>query len=147
MKKNEVKRQLLKAIEVRANEVQSRISDLRSDLNSESKSTSGDKHETGRAMIQQEMENLGKQSENWNQMYSQADSISESACFKIELGSLFKMEDLWYYVSVSYGKLIIDETFVMCISPTSPLVQAILGATANSSFVFNQTKRNIQEIT
>jgi hypothetical protein len=146
MNKSEIKKQLLSAIGAKAKEVQARMADLRSDLNSESKSTSGDKHETGRAMIQMEMENLGKQSEIWNQMYSQATTISESDSFRIELGSLFKMDAVWYFVSVSFGKLIIEENMVMCISPTSPLSQTILGISEHSNFVFNQTQRTIEQI-
>ena len=144
--KKEIKCHLERRIEEKLTQIQNQINDLRSDMNSESKSTAGDKHETGRAMIQQEMENLGKQAELWSQMQMQAQQLPEKDSFKIELGSLFEMDKLWFYVSVSFGKIMFDNKEIHCLSASSPLIQAILGMGENSKFKFNNVEKSINQI-
>ena len=146
MDKTEIKSTLLVAIHEKIETVQNRMDELRSDLTSESKNTSGDKHETGRAMIQLEMENLGKQFDTWQQMANQAEGIPTNEFFKIQVGSLFEMENLWYYVSVSLGKLVLKDQSIMCISPSSPLAQLVLGMTENSQFTMNGATKKVNKV-
>jgi len=48
-------------IESRISRIQNNIRDVQQSLTSETKSSAGDKHETGRAMLQLEREKLGQQ--------------------------------------------------------------------------------------
>ena len=48
-------------LEQQLSSIQDQINALKADLGSETKSSAGDKHETGRAMIQLEQERLGAQ--------------------------------------------------------------------------------------
>jgi len=61
----EIKQQLfnkcLDAIDSRFQTIQNTISEIQESLTSETKSSAGDKHETGRAMLQLEREKAGNQ--------------------------------------------------------------------------------------
>src|SRR5690606_37486162 len=65
MKKNELKQLLFdkcsEYIETRLSTIQSNIGEIQESLTSETKSSAGDKHETGRAMLQLEREKAGQQ--------------------------------------------------------------------------------------
>lgn len=109
--------------------LQHQIRELQQDLMAESKSTAGDKHETGRAMIQLELEKRGaalKEAEQLQKVVRKI-QISAQAPRVALLGSLVACQDHWYYLSVSAGcfkHLGID---YYCVSGQSPLGQQLLG--------------------
>ena len=59
--KFELQQQCKDLIKSRHRSILNTISDIETSLKDESKNTSGDKHNTGRAMLQIERENAGKQ--------------------------------------------------------------------------------------
>lgn len=65
MKENPIKKELLAYCKYQINQrylkIKQTIQDIEESLMEESKNTSGDKHETGRAMLQIDRENAGKQ--------------------------------------------------------------------------------------
>jgi len=76
--KNELLETCRKFVENRLNTVQQTLLSYENDLQSETKSSAGDKHETGRAMLQLEMEKTGLQLIGINQMISVLDKIDIS---------------------------------------------------------------------
>ncbi|MDO6425302.1 hypothetical protein, partial [Saccharophagus degradans] len=64
------------------------IQDYQEDLNSETKSSAGDKHETGRAMLQLEMEKLGQQYQTVLTQKNVLQKIDVSVKKKAQVGSL-----------------------------------------------------------
>ena len=95
---------------------QQRVSDLSEIIqeaqdaaNNETKSSAGDKHETGRAMAQLETEKLSKQlfeALKLEQVLSQINPNTEHK--QVGLGSLVTTNNGIFYISVSLGKLEID---------------------------------------
>ena len=59
--KEKLHKQCQDALNQRLEVIKSTISDIQNSLQSETKSTAGDKHETGRAMLQLEREKAGNQ--------------------------------------------------------------------------------------
>lgn len=146
MEKTKVKEALVQNLQDRLQAIQTQLDALKSDMNAEAKSTSGDKHETGRAMIQLEMENMGKQHQNWESFYLIAKGLDTEAHHVAKAGSLLKMNDLWHYLSVGIGKIQCDGEDIFCLAPSAPLAQMILGISAGSKITFNQRTLEIQEI-
>ena len=78
-------------------------------LFSETKSSAGDKHETGRAMIQLEMEKAGQQLESIHQMKKLLGKIELVVHREIiSLGSLAITDKGNYYLSLSIGQVDIE---------------------------------------
>ena len=93
MKNQSIKTQLLQlcnqSLETRLESVLAVIEDIKQSLQSETKSSAGDKHETGRAMLQLEREKAGHQLaeiEKTKQILSKINT--ESTSKKIGLGSV-----------------------------------------------------------
>jgi len=99
-------------------------------LNSETKSSAGDKHETGRAMLQLEMEKAGQQLKVVQQMQTQLSKIDVNSKNSIGcLGSLIATNSNNYYLAISIGKVTIDSKDYFVISPNSPIGKLLLGKT------------------
>ncbi len=118
-------------------------------LQSETKSSAGDKHETGRAMIQLEMEKASQQLagiSEMNQILSKIDiSISEISETKLaRLGSVIYTAKANYFLSISAGKIVMENTNYFAIS--SPIGKLLLGKCENDEFLFDGESVKIQKI-
>ena len=108
--------------------IQETISSNQNALQSETKSSAGDKHETGRAMLQLEMEKAGQQLQGVLQMKETLSKIDLTKKSKItHLGSLVKTNQGTYFLSVSAGQLIVDREHYLAISVSSPIGKLLLG--------------------
>lgn len=114
---------------------------LKADLQNESKSTAGDKHETGRAMLQLEMEKLGQQLLNTQKQVEILKRIPHQKLQNtVASGSLLEMQQGLFFISLGIGAIIVKGKEVICLAPNAPLGQALLGKSLNDSIVFrNQT--------
>lgn len=107
-------------------------------LESETKSSAGDKHETGRAMIQLEIEKAGKQFEQLMQSAVSLAKISLEPSDQIKLGSLVITSKLNYFISQSFGLLEHTDIKVYAISPKSPIGNLLIAKKAGDSIFFNE---------
>lgn len=116
-------------------------------LQSETKSSAGDKHETGRAMLQLEMEKAGQQLLGIQQMKEVLAKIEVSKTSKVaHLGSIVYTQKTTYFLSVSVGKIIHNNTSFFAISLQSPIGLLLLGKQENDSFFFNGEQLKIIKI-
>lgn len=116
-------------------------------LNSESKSSAGDKHNTSRAMMHLEEEKLSKQLSQYLLLKKVLFSINpEGSAQEITLGSLVNTNRGWVFLSVALGQLKVNAENVMVISLASPIGAAMKGLKAGSSFVFNQINWEIYSV-
>ena len=116
-------------------------------LQSETKSSAGDKHETGRAMLQLEMEKAGQQLAGITQMkvvLSKIDILktSKNAC----LGSVIITAKVSYFLSISAGQLIVADKSYFAISVSSPIGKLLLGKQEKDVISFNGKTIVINEI-
>lgn len=117
------------------------IASNKNDLLSETKSSAGDKHETGRAMIQLEMEKAGQQLSIVNEMKEILKRISiEETADIVKLGSLIKTTKGTYFLAVSVGQLKIDNETYFVVSTQSPIGKQLLGKTIGESLPFNKAE-------
>ncbi|MFM1945732.1 MAG: hypothetical protein RL207_15 [Bacteroidota bacterium] len=111
------------------------------------KSSAGDKHEVGVAMVQLEQEKLGKQVqiiEEQLTLLSRIDSTKKH--LKVSLGSLVNCENQWYYFSIGHGLLEVGNQAVFCLNPQAPLGTALLGKSEKDMISFQGRKMVIQSI-
>lgn len=116
-------------------------------LENETKSSAGDKHETGRAMLQLEMEKASLQLGSINEMKATLSKISPANIDNIsKLGSIIYTDNLNYFLSISAGKVTIDNYDFFCISPQTPIGKILLGKSTNAKISFNNTNFSILAI-
>lgn len=134
-------------VDSRIQRIQQQIHEVRQSLTAESKSTAGDKHETGRAMLQLEREKLGQQlleAEKMQQVLKRAAIIKTTG--KVTLGSLVETDKATYYILISAGNFESDGRNVFCISAKTPMARLLIGKEKGSSFVFNGTTHKVLNI-
>ncbi|WP_312824523.1 hypothetical protein [Epilithonimonas sp.] len=114
--------------------------------NNDTKSSMGDKYETGREMLQQEINNLQVQ---LNEVLKQQDflkTILIKPCEKVEKGAIVKTEKGLFFISVSLGEIIFENQKIICISPESPLAKAMNGKQKGDVFSLNNMNQKIVDI-
>lgn len=140
---NEVNKRLKNRLHV----IQSKISDIQNALQSETKSTAGDKHETGRAMLQLEREKAGQQLAELQkqiEILSRIDTNHKHE--RVALGSIVKTSKANYFLSISSGEINIDGDSFFCISMVTPIGKLLLSKVVGDSFVFNSEVIKITDI-
>jgi len=114
--------------------------------NNETKSSMGDKYETTREMVQQEINNLQLQLNENLKAQSVLKTLSVSAHEKIQPGSLVETNNGYFYIAISLGDLVFNNKKIFLISPESPLAKAMMGKLENEEFILNNIKQKIIKI-
>lgn len=130
-------------INSRVSRIKTNIEATQEALTSETKSSAGDKHETGRAMIQLEREKLGQQlaeAEIIKQALFQV-HINESVD-RVGLGSLVYTTKESYFIGISAGQF----KDVYCISAGTPIGKLLFGKSIGDIVSFNDIDFVIKQI-
>lgn len=123
------------------------ISSNKNALENETKSSAGDKHETGRAMLQLEMEKAGKQLVEINFLNEVLAKINTNKVSNIaSLGSIIYTDKMNYFLAISVGKLTVNKDDYFAISVSSPIGKLLIGKQEGDSFQFNKTIVEITKI-
>lgn len=116
--------------------------------NEETKSSAGDKYETGRAMAQLEIENNSAQLAEALKLKKVLEQINPDLETKrVQLGSLVLTSLGNYYIAISAGKLLVDGTEYYAISSASPIGVKLMKLRAGESFTFNQKSAVVEKVT
>jgi len=116
-------------------------------LSSETKSSAGDKHETGRAMLQLEMEKAGQQLEGVYMLKRVlAKMVIGDKPDVIKLGSLIITSQATYFLAISVGEIRIAGKTYYAISPSSPIGKLLLGKKEKDTFVFRGKSIRIDKV-
>lgn len=127
--------------------IQNTISDIQISLASETKSSAGDKHETGRAMLQLEREKAGHQLAEIEKQKQILQKINvESKHQKAALGSVIKTTQANYFIAVSAGELVVDNAKYFAISVATPIAQLLLSKGVGDEVIFRDNKFKIKDI-
>lgn len=106
----------------------SSLAALQEDLLSESKSTAGDKHETGRAMLHLEVEKETHRLKETETMLAQWDRIDFKQSYKnVQPGALILTNKGYFINAVPFGRIDWNGTTVQVLSPVSPLMKGMAG--------------------
>jgi len=140
---NQCKAQLNTRLEV----IQNKISDIQNSLQSETKSTAGDKHETGRAMLQLEREKTGQQLAQLQKQQKILQKLNlEQKHIKAALGSVVKTSEANYFICVSVGELNYNQELFYAISAATPIGQLLLSKQVGDNIRFRTQEFIITEI-
>jgi NADPH-dependent curcumin reductase CurA len=151
MKVNNVKAQLLnycnENLKNRFATIDNLISDINNSLASETKSSAGDKHETGRAMLQLEREKAGHQLAEIHKSQDILKKIDPKSQHQyISLGSLVKTSQSNYFIAISAGEFKVDGTTYYAISAATPIAQVLLSKQVGDTANFRGMSLSIIEI-
>ncbi|PHS03741.1 MAG: 3-oxoacyl-ACP synthase [Kordia sp.] len=131
----------------RLNSVIGRIDNIQESLQSETKSSAGDKHETGRAMLQLEREKAGNQLadiQKQQELFSRV--VIDTSSDVARLGSIIITDKGAYFLAISAGAIVAEGNTYYAISPSSPIGKILLGKKNGVAFVFNGIRQQIMEI-
>lgn len=131
--------------EEKINHFQRLIDDLR-DSNTETKSSMGDKYETSREMLQQEIRQIQSQLLVFQNHQSILNRIKENPSTNIALGSIVQTSFGNFVIASSLGEFIVEEVKYISISEQTPLAQQLLGKKVGETFEINQKEFQILEV-
>ncbi|MGB1230661.1 MAG: 3-oxoacyl-ACP synthase [Winogradskyella sp.] len=127
--------------------IKNTILDLQNALQSETKSSAGDKHETGRAMLQLEREKAGRQLAELEKQKQILQNINATTQHQnIVLGSVVKTTQANYFIAVSAGKIVINNTSYYAISAVTPIAKLLLSKQAGDTIVFRDSVFEVIEV-
>tara|TARA_B100000900_G_scaffold255180_1_gene217429 strand:+ start:314 stop:763 length:450 start_codon:yes stop_codon:yes gene_type:complete len=136
-----------KSIDAKKISAQEMLRDTIDSRNSDNKSSAGDKHETSRAKIQIEIDQLTKQLDLLNRQKLHLNSIDFSKNNeKATIGSLVKTNNGTYLISIGFGKVIIENEVFYAISSASPIGTLFNNKLKGDKFIFRTINYEIVEI-
>jgi transcription elongation GreA/GreB family factor len=145
--KQNLYRQCHALVNQRYQSIQRQIADLQNSLLSETKSSAGDKHETGRAMVQLEREKAGHQLAEINKLRTVLSQLQiDKTSSHVILGSVVFTSKANYFISVSLGALEVDGQTFYAISPKTPIGQLLMGKIVKDEVSFNGNAFVIEEV-
>lgn len=128
-------------------ELQSQLEDLRNSVMLDTKSSAGDKHETGRAHLQIAQEQANRQlAEAFKlQDIAMETDINQSRNL-IGTGSLVATDQGIYFLCIPAGKLVISGETIITLSIQSPLGQLFKGRNIGETISINSKNIFIKQV-
>ena len=123
------------------------INDAREAIHNETKSSAGDKYETTREMMQQDIDMATARMNDAKQQLAVLDKINLTHTTNMVIpGSIVYTDKGNYFIAVSAGILNADGNAYNSISIASPIGQAMKGLNPGSNFIFNKVDYTINNI-
>ena len=137
----------LKFIEERIQTAEIALQQAREASNDDTKSSAGDKYETSREMMQQDIDRNKRLLIDAEENQKVLNSINEAQhSEEARHGSLVITDQGSFYLSVSAGQLHLDDKTYFAISVVSPIGKLLLGKQKGDKFDFNGKKYSIKEV-
>jgi transcription elongation GreA/GreB family factor len=134
-------------VQSRGLRIEKSLADSLHSMTNETKSSAGDKHETGRAMAQLEQEKLSGQIATATKLKGVIARIdAREKHDKIQFGSLALVNENWYFFSVGIGLLDVNGTKVFCLSAVTPIGKLLVGKSKGDAVSFNGKEMKILEV-
>jgi transcription elongation GreA/GreB family factor len=134
-------------VQNRIDTVQHAIFATQAAANEETKSSAGDKYETGRAMMQQESDRNMAQLNETNKLMAALKQVSiNGTSKKVETGSLVITKDARFFLAISAGTLTINNQTYFAVSSASPIGLKLKGQKAGDQFSLNGKNYTIEEV-
>jgi transcription elongation GreA/GreB family factor len=119
----------------------------RESATTESKSSAGDKHETGRAMMHLEQEKLHKQLAEAQTIVAELARIDATTIHtQIGLGTLVKTDKATFLLAAGLGKVDFEGITYFVVSTKAPIAAQFLGKSAGEKVNMNGTVYDIQSV-
>ena len=142
--KEEIYNQCLAILNTKEQEFKAEIANLRDGIANDSKSSMGDKYETSREMMQQEINRLEQQlAANRQQIFNLKAVQLHSKNQQIIAGDIVYTSIGSFFISISLGEVKVGNQAVFVISPASPLGKLLIGRKKGDQFEMNKNKIEI----
>ncbi len=139
--------QCLAYVQKRLEEAENAFRDAEASANDDTKSSAGDKYETGREMIQQEKNRITGQLSEANKLMVSLNHISTKGNPSVAgTGSLVITDNAKFYLAVSAGNIMVNGDSYFAVSPASPIGLKLKGLKAGDSFELNGKKYRIGQV-
>lgn len=145
--KEELYNHCLEFIDNRFQTVQNTIKEIQESLQSETKSSAGDKHETGRAMLQLEREKAGHQLAEIEKIKIVLNKVNpDTKPTSVTLGSVVYTSQSNYFIAISAGEITINSNKFFAISAATPIAKLLISKVVGDKIVFRDKTITITKI-
>ena len=145
--KDELYKLCKEALELRIANAEAIINDAREAARNETKSSAGDKYETAREMMQQDIDMNNARIAGARAELLQLQQVDVTKSYtSVQPGSLVVTNRGNYFIAISCGKLMLEHATYICISPAAPLALVMKMLKVGDSFNFNGIIFTIGEI-
>ncbi|MBS1533408.1 MAG: 3-oxoacyl-ACP synthase [Bacteroidetes bacterium] len=145
--KEQLYRMCVDYVQKRINEARQAIADAQEAADEETKSSAGDKYETGREMMQQETGRNQVQLNEANKLMVQLSSISYSTTSSsANPGSLVDTNLGKFFIAISAGTLNLGSQTYYAVSPVSPIGIQLHGKKAGDEFSLNGREYRVEKV-
>lgn len=145
--KKQILTQIIEILDERIESIHQTIDSTKESRDNETKCSSGDKYETGRTMMNFELE---KNRALLNKTLSLKNELSQIDLHKkneaVTLGCLVKVNNGSYFISVGIGKLEVANEIIFSISLASPIGKLLNNKKIGDKFKFQGKEITILEI-
>jgi len=145
--KSRIHEVLVEELEFKVDSYKGIISTIKESKNDDTKSSAGDKFETGREMMQVELDKAEMQLNKVNYSLEILNQIKDKPKSEtVEIGSLVVCDSGTYYISIGHGKVMVDGVKYYAISLASPIGQLLSRKRIGDDVKFNNKTITISEI-
>ena len=128
-------------------QAQNGINDAQNSANNETKSSAGDKYETGRAMMHLEKEKYARQLSEAIQLKGLLTSVPYSKTHEsVQSGALIQTSNGFFFISISAGKLQFNGQTYFAMSIASPIALVLRGLKKDETTTFRERTITILNI-
>lgn len=147
---NSLKRSALEAclllIQEKLDTLSAEISRVEAGKKDETKSTSGDKHEVGRAMAQNEVDRLKSQLSEQLRMKHLLSAMPTGGMDMVGNGSYVQTNNGDFFIGVPLGKVMHNNRFCYALSAASPMGQQLMGKIVGEQVTMNGVVFKIESV-
>ena len=135
-------------LDERLHDINAELNAIKESLYGETKSSAGDKHETGRAMVQIEFHNKEVLKERILNLKKDLQRATQDAptSSSIVHGSLVKTSGPTFFMGVALGKVETESETVFAISMASPVGKNLQGKRVGDSVTFDKKSVTIHSV-
>jgi transcription elongation GreA/GreB family factor len=134
-------------LEQRASSLKAELATTLEARNSDTKSSAGDKHEVGRAMVQQELDQLEGRLAAIRSMQQQLARVAVDAVHQqVGFGSVVTTEQGHYFIAISLGAIELAGERCFAISSASPIGEVLMGRRPGDAITFNGKRMTIASV-
>ncbi len=147
MNKKAILKSIKKQLQDAFAQLETDVERTRESMFDETKNSAGDKYETGREMIRQELDKLEQSLMNTRKKIDQVESLeNKMPSTQITQGSLILTDKAIFWLGIALGKVQVEGETIMCISPEAPLSAVFRGIMAGDQVDFLQQSYFIKEV-
>ena len=123
------------------------LTSTRAAFASDTKSSAGDKHEVGRAMVQQELDKLEEQRSKLIGLQQELERVPLDRVYdRVAFGALVFTDQGTYFIAIGLGAVQVDGEVCYAVSLASPIGQALRDKRAGELVLFNGKRMTVVAI-